>query len=50
MENLYIQGEPSGAIQFSVSLAPGETCTKILKPVQDGEATAIQMRFSFDLN
>lgn len=39
MENLYIQGEPEGASDFTINLAPGKNCFKILKPVERGQQT-----------
>ena len=41
MENLYIVDEPAGANKFTIRLAPGANAYKMLKPVDDGEATAI---------
>lgn len=48
MENLYIQGEPDGASEFLVNLPPGKNCFKILKPVERGLQTQIQMRYEFE--
>ena len=45
LENLYIVGEPDGATSFSFTLSPGDSCARLLKPVEDGEATGIQMKF-----
>ena len=50
MENLYIVGELENAVKFSFKLNPGQNCAKMLKPVVDGEATGIQMRFEFKLD
>ena len=47
IENLYIQGEPEGVTEFSVTLPPGKSGFKILKPIVEGEATGIQMRYEF---
>lgn len=49
IENLAIQGEPEGSSSFEFLLAPGKTCYKLLKPIIEGEATAIQMRYEFNL-
>ena len=45
LENLWIQGEPEGATEFTVELATGENGNKILKPISPGEGTGIQMEF-----
>ena len=47
IENLYIQGEPEGVTEFQVELPPGKSGFKILKPIVEGEATGIQMRYEF---
>jgi len=48
--NLYIVGEPAGSNKFSFKLGPGENTVKMLKPIDDGAATSIQMRFEYKLN
>lgn len=50
MENLYIEGEPEGATNFSIKLSPGQTCHKMLLPVEEGVATGIKMRYDFKLD
>ena len=50
IQNLQIQGEEPGCSQFNVEIGPGKSCYKILKPIVEGEATEIQMRFEFNLN
>ena len=49
IENLAIQGEPAGAQSFEFTLPPGGECYKLLKPVVEGEATSIQMRYEYNL-
>ena len=49
IENLKIQGEPEDSDTFEFNLAPGKSDYKLLKPIVEGEATAIQMRYEFDL-
>ena len=47
IENLYIVDEPEGVTEFSVELPPLQCGYKILKPIVEGEATGIQMRYEF---
>ena len=50
MQNLYIVGEPQNATLFEFELDPGQSASKMLKPIEDGEATGIQMRYEFKLD
>jgi len=50
IENLYIQGEPDDCNEFTVELPPGQCGYKILKPIEEGEATGIQMRYEFSFS
>lgn len=48
LDNLYIVGgEEKGQKTFKVSLGPGETGHKILKSVDKGKGTSIQMSYSY---
>jgi len=48
LDNLYIVGEEdAGADSFNINLAPGASCFKMLKPIEVGQQTGIQMRYEF---
>ena len=45
LENLYIDGEPQGATEFTFELAAGESDNKFLKPIRIDEGTGLQMQY-----
>jgi len=50
IENLCIVGEQEGVDEFTLDLPAGKNGYKILKPIIEGEATSIQMRYEYSLN
>jgi len=50
LENLKIVDEPEGATMFKVELKAGASCHKMLKPINEGAETGIDMRFDFKLS
>ena len=50
MENLRIVDEPEGTTKFTIKLGPRENCYKMLKPIDEGEQTSIQMSYEFNIS
>ena len=47
LDNLYIVDEPEGATSFEIVLKPGQSCHKMLKPVDEGLDTGMDLQFDY---